>query len=325
MIAASFMFLSHGRGINGIYEAYITTYSIMLVALFVMTREEQALDFSFSELKGMLKFGVPYIPVLFFSWVIDFSDRYFLGHLATLQQVGLYSIGYKLGQVLYLAEKTFLIAWVPLMLSMHNQHKEKAPQIFGGIFTYFVLFIFLLFLAVSIFSAELIKIFASPLYCDAAAVVPWIALAYLLSGIYIYMISGFIIVKNVVLQPIILASAALANVVLNILLIPRFGMMGAAYATVFSYFIAASFTAFFAQRLYPIKIEWLRLIKIAACCMAVYFLSVFLPKVNLALSIVLKSIMVAAFFTCLALAGFFSPDEIEGLKTILSRKRQVSA
>jgi len=317
MITTNFIFLRAGRGINGIYEALIATYFVIVIALFIMTREEHTADFSFGELKGMLKFGVPYLPVLFFSWVIDFSDRYLLGRLATLQEVGLYSIGYKLGQVLYLAEKTFLIAWVPLMLSMHQQYREKTPQIFGGIFTYFIVSIFFLFLLVSVLSGEVIRIFTSPAYYGAAVVVPWVAFAYLLSGIYIYMLSGLIIAKNVYLQPIILSLSAIANIALNIVLIPRFGMMGAAYATVVSYCMVAVSTTFFAQRLYPITIEWVRLAKVAACSFIIFFISTLVKVPSILLAVILKTALICMLFITLYFIRFFSQDEIKQFKAIL--------
>lgn len=317
MIITNYIFLRTGRGINGVYEAYIATYLFMLMTLFIMTREEHAIDFSLSELKGMLKFGVPYVPVLFFSWVIDFSDRYLLGHLATLQEVGIYSIGYKLGQVLYLVEKTFLIAWVPLMLSLHQKHKEKAPQIFGGIFTYYILMIFFLFMFVSVFSSEIIKAVTSSAYYGATAVVPWIAFSYLLSGIYIYMLSGLIIAKNVYLQPIILSVSAIINIALNIVLIPKFGMMGSAYATVFSYLMVAVFTTFFAQKLYPITIEWPRLAKIAVSAVAIFLLSTLVKVPNLMLAVMLKGSLIALLFAALYFIGFFSKDEIQEFRKII--------
>ena len=320
MVLTNFIFLRSGRGLNGVYEAYIVTYLFILIVLFIMTREEHTIDFSLTELKGMLKFGVPYLPVLFFSWVIDFSDRYLLGHLATLQDVGLYSIGYKLGQVLYLAEKTFLIAWVPLMLSLHQKHEDKAPQIFGGIFTYFILLIFFLFLSVSVFSSEIIRIFTSNAYYGASVVVPWIAFAYLLSGIYIYMLSGLIIAKNVYLQPIILLSSAVVNIVLNIILIPRFGMMGSAYATVFCYLIVAILTTFFAQKLYPINIEWSRLAKVAVCAITIFFLSTLVKMPSLVLTVILKTTLISLLFVSLYFIGFFSKDEIGQFRGILANK-----
>ncbi len=316
MIAANFILLFMGRGLNGIYEAYILAYLFMSITLFLITRKEYNIDFSLKELKGMLKFGLPYLPVLFFSWVIDFADRYLLSHMASFQQVGLYSVGHKIGQGLYLVEKTFLIAWVPLMLSLYQRYKDDAPEIFGKVFTYYLFTIFFICLAVSVFSKEIIYIFATPPYYAAAQVVPLIAFSYLLNGIYIYMLSGLIIAKNVYLQPIILSVSAMLNIGLNIILIPKFGMMGSAAATLVSYLLVAVATYFFAQKLYPIHTEWMRIGKIVFSVSLIYFLSAIFFIHGFAASVLYKGALLGLFFPILYTAGFFNQNELKRLKLV---------
>lgn len=324
LITANYLFLFANNGLYGVYGSSIVTYIFMVAALFVITRQEYSVEFSARELKGMLRFGLPYLPVLFFSWMIDFSDRYLLSQLSTLQEVGLYSVGYRVGQVMYMVEKAFLVAWVPLMLSVYQQHKDSAPKIFGGVFTYFASFIMLLGLAISVFSPEIIKIFTSKAYYDASIVVPWVALAYLLSGIYIYMLSGFIIAKNVLYQPVILSVSAVINIALNILLIPRMGMMGAAYSTVVSYLIVAAATTYLAQKLYPIDIEGFRLLKAGVIVIAAYFASLLIKVPNLSISIMLKAALVSSLVVVLYFAGFFSQQELRVIKGALSRWRAIN-
>jgi len=314
MIFANYVLLSLGHGLYAVYEASIATYLFTAAALFYITRDEYSADLSLRELKGMLKFGLPYLPVLFFSWIIDFSDRYLLGKFSTLQDVGLYSVGYRVGQVMYMAEKAFLVAWVPLMLSIYQQHKAESPRIFGGVFTYFVSFIIFLGLCISVFSPEIIRIFTSRAYSNAAFVVPWISLAYLFSGIYIFMLSGFIISKNVVVQPVILSVSAAVNIALNIVLIPRIGMMGAAYSTVISYLIVAAATLFFAQKLYPIDIDAVRLSKLAVCSFVLYLLSLSIKTSGIMTTVLLKGVLISTLFVFLYFARFYSPDEIRTLR-----------
>jgi len=320
MIAANYLFLSAGRGLRGIYEAYITAYLFMVLALFFMTRKEYAVDFSFKELKGMLKFGLPYLSVLFFSWTIDFSDRYLLARLSSLEQVGLYSVGYRIGQAMYLVVKTFIVAWVPLMLSLSQEYGSSAQKIFGKILTYFIFSILFIFLAVSVFSKEIIQIFTSQPYYEAARVIPWIAFSYVLNGVYLFMLCGLIVAKNIYVQPLILCIAAIVNVALNILLIPRFGMMGSAAATVVCYFLVASATYLFAQKFYPIPVEWGRITKIILAVAVIYYIGILVSSSTLGLALLLKGALMAAFFYILYIFGFFQPQEIKNLKDMFLRK-----
>ncbi|MBN2452717.1 MAG: oligosaccharide flippase family protein [Candidatus Omnitrophica bacterium] len=322
MIAANYFLLSIGKGLEGVYEAFIIAYLFMAVALFFVTRGEYAVDFSMKELKGMLKFGLPYLPVLLFSWGIDFSDRYLLSRLSTLQQVGLYSVGYKIGQAMYLAIKAFTIAWVPLMLSLSQENRDKAQKIFGGVFTYFMLAIAFLFLSVSVFSREIIQIFTSQSYQEASKVIPWIAFAYLLNGIYIFMLCSLIVAKSIYAQPVILLISVVINILLNILWIPKFGMMGSAAATVVSYFLVAAATYITAQKLYPIPVEWKRMAKIALAVTATYVIAMAVPCPTLGLAILLKGALMAVFFYALYLVGFFHPKEIDKLKLMFLKERK---
>lgn len=314
MVSGNFIFLSMGRGLNGVYEAYIITYLCMAIALFAMTWKHYAVDFSFGELSGMLKFGLPYIPVLFFSWVIDFSDRYLLAHLSSLQQVGLYSVGYRIGQAMYLVIKTFVVAWVPLMLSLHQKHGDNARSIFGRMFTYFLLLLIFLFVFVSIFSKDIIQVFTTSAYKDAASVIPWISFSYVLNGVYLFMLSGLIVAKNVYAQPIILLVSAVLNIVLNVVFIPNLGMIGSAVATLISYSLVAAATYYFAQKFYPIPIEWKRIAKIAVAAAATFYVGILVPKEALWVSILSKGMLIAVFFYILYIVGFFQQKEIDKLR-----------
>ena len=319
MVSANFILLSRGKALTGIYEAYIISCAVMAAPLYYITRNEYALAFSFGELKGMFAFALPFFPVLFFAWVIDFSGRYFLGHFSTLQQVGLYSAGYKIGQILYLAEKTFAVAWTPIMLSLSQRYMERAPDVFGRVFTYFVFSSFFLVIGVSIFAREIMRIFTTPAYYAATQVVPLIAIAYLLYGVYVFMLSGLIITKNVYAQPLILLSAAVINVMLNILLIPKFGMVGSAYATIAGYFIAAAATFYFSQKFYPIPVEAGRIGKIVITSGLICYASRFFSIQSLVVSVFSKAALLILFFFILYFIRFFTVEETARLKAFIRR------
>ncbi len=320
MVITNFILLLAGSGVKGIYESYIVASLFIMTPLFYITRHYYGINFSVKDLNGMLKFGLPLFPVLFFSWIIDFSGRYFIGRYSTLQEVGLYSVGYKIGQILYLAEKTFMIAWTPIMLSLSQRYMEKAPQIFGKIFTYFIFLSLLIFLFVSVYSVEIVKLFTSPSYYGASSIVPLISLSYLLYGVYIYMLSGLIITKNISVQPLILLGSAIANVILNIALIPKFGMMGSAYATISSYCIAAIATYCISQKYYPLPIETWRIAKICTSTALIYFLSTSINFTNTGLCLASKTILMAAFFYALYVIRFYQPAEIDRLKFVFTKR-----
>lgn len=306
------------RGLGGVYESNLIISIIFTGPLFLLTFKEYTIKFSMKDLFGMLKFGVPFIPVLFFSWIIDFSDRYFLGQLSTLSEVGLYSVGYKIGQIVFLVVKTFAIAWIPIMFTVSR--KENAAEIFAKILTYYILFIFLFALSISIFGRGIITIFTSSAYHDAYKVVPLISISYFFYGIYVFALSGLLIVKNVYVQPLLLSFSAILNVFLNILLIPKYGMMGAAYATLLSYLSVAAGTYYFSQKYYPIHIEVDRILKIVFCGVVIYTVSLFVPDANLAHSIIIKLLILSFYPLSLYLIKFFRQEEVVKLKAAIMGK-----
>ncbi len=219
----------------------------------VLTMNEFGLAVSLNEFKAMLKFGMPFFPVLFFTWIIDFSDRYFLGLLATLQAVGIYTVGYKIGQIVLLVVKAFMVAWIPLMFSIARN--PQAPDAFAQVFRYYLFGVSLLGFLLILWARDLISVLAAASYQGGADIVPLIVGAYLCYAIYSFMLSGLLVTKDVWVQPATLATAALLNALLNGWWIPRLGMYGAAYATIVSYALAAVVTWRAAQRRYPIPVK----------------------------------------------------------------------
>jgi O-antigen/teichoic acid export membrane protein len=77
----------------------------------------------------LLKFGLPFLPVILLKWVVDLSDRYLVGIYTTADEVGIYSLGYKFGQVMSFIITAFSFGWVPIRFKMLSLAE---PQIAYG-------------------------------------------------------------------------------------------------------------------------------------------------------------------------------------------------
>src|SRR5262249_52026288 len=102
--------------------------------------------------------------------------------------------------------------------------------------------------------------------------------------------------------PMVTAAAATTNIALNVALIPRFGMMGAAWATVAGYAVMAVLGGSISHRLYPIPLEWASLLRIAAAALATFLLSTLAPAAALP-ALAVKSALLAAFALALITLG----------------------
>lgn len=312
IISSALIFLFFmGRGLKGIFEANLCAFAVFAAILIMATYREYILGFSLKDLKGMLRFALPFIPVLLFTWVIDFSDRYLLGRLATLEDTGLYSVGYKFGQIVFLADKAFLIGWIPIAFSIIKRSDYK--EVFGRIFSYFIAAVAFIGLIISVFSQEMVGLFATPDYMKAATIVPLICASYLFYGFYIYSLSGLVISKNIVAQPVILFVGAAINIVLNIMLIPDMKMMGAAIATLISYIFIAIVTFLCAQKIYPIRFELNNALKVfifSAGLFLVLNLTLHNKGVVFVSGLIIKVATLSLFPIILYLTGFFKKREV---------------
>ncbi|MFH1045735.1 MAG: oligosaccharide flippase family protein [Candidatus Omnitrophota bacterium] len=316
IVGLNFLFIAtFKRGLLGLYESGLIVALAMTILLFLFTRKEYILEFSGEDFKRMFKLALPFFPTVFFAWIIDFSGRYFLKLYTTLEQVGLYSLGYKVGQVTMFTVSVFILGWVPILFSIAKE--KNAPEIFGRVMTYFFSVVAFVSVLISVFGKELIRVFASPFYMPASQVIPIIATSYLLYGAYMFLLTGLLIKKEARSQPLILAVAAGVNVGLNILLIPRLGMMGAALATLATYLLVAGGTYFASQKIYFIPYEFDRILKSLFITLLVYFLSLLIRSESLAYALSLKfALMIVMYPALLYLTKFFKQEELAKLRAL---------
>ena len=180
-----------------------------------------------------LKYGLPLIPHCLCWWVLDLSDRIILQKFVALSQVGIYSLGYNIGIGMELIVSAFNKAWVPFLFSTAKKNKD-APQIFSKLSTYYMMVILFVGLAISLFSREIIQILATPKFYEASKVVPVIVLSFIFIGMYLMVTNQIFYEKKTAYLTFISAIGAVTNIILNFLLIPKYGIMGAAYATLLS-------------------------------------------------------------------------------------------
>jgi O-antigen/teichoic acid export membrane protein len=158
---------------------------------------------------------------------------------------------------------------------------------------------------------------ATPPFYDASQVVPFIALSFALWGCLSVVSAPFYLRDRTKWLGSLTALSGLANLLLNYLLVPGYGMMGAATATLICYAALFLVTAFIGRRYYPITYEWSRIIKIFLAAGAVYAGSLFITNDSEIIAGVLKLFSLLGFPVLLYLFKFFKPEEIDKAREIL--------
>ncbi|CUU10077.1 Membrane protein involved in the export of O-antigen and teichoic acid [Candidatus Kryptobacter tengchongensis] len=262
----------YGIFISGLISSCLT-FGMLLPVVFQ--------NFSFKFLKNLyielLKFGLPYIPSGLSAMIIQVIDRPILKALTNDMTVGIYQANYRLGIFMMLFVSMFDYAWRPFFLK--NANRPDAKALFSKVMTYFVLSASFLFLLVSFFIDDFVKMkilgkhIIHPNYWGGLGIVPIILIGYLFNGIYVNLIAGIYIEKKTKYLPYITGLGAVANIIGNYTLIPILGIYGSAWATFISYFVMAISLFIIVQKIYPVKYEYANLAKIGIStliCFALY-------------------------------------------------------
>jgi O-antigen/teichoic acid export membrane protein len=224
-------------------------------------------------LRRMLAFGLPYFPVILSSWFIEASDRYLLGVFRSHAEVGYYVLGYKVAQVMQISVAAFSMGWAPLRYKIYE--RSDAAQVYRQLTTYYVLASGVMTVALAVFAREIVSVISPPSYAPAAKIVPLIAFAYALSGLYLLMTTGMGVAKKTTPLAWIVAIAAVVNVGINVVLIPSWGMQIAAVTTVLANLLMVVGVWRYSEKVYPIPYDWSRIIKTTLLGTAVVLISVY--------------------------------------------------
>lgn len=312
-------------GIQGIFIANLIASAVTFMLLLPITLKTVRPIFSRSTFKELFAFGVPYIPSNLALIVMDTIDRPFLERLAGIEAAGLYNAGVKLGMFMSLFVAAFRFAWNPFFLSTSRQENAKAT--FSKVFTYVLLACSIVFLIMSLFIDQIVRFEIAGVsllgreYWDSTAVVPVIMVAYIFYAAYLNFLIGIYLEKKTKYLPYITIAGMIGNVATNYALIPTLGLMGAAWARLVAYVIMAVALYIVGQRLYYVKYEWGKLLRLAALVIVAFWVGQF---ELIATSPILKIGLFVMFLLALFGAGVVDRTEIRKMRELMGRSRPAS-
>jgi O-antigen/teichoic acid export membrane protein len=236
-IAFNIYFVVYAKlGIIGVFYGNIVASTLMLMFSFPIVYQRLRFKYiSKTLLKKILYFGLPFIPAGIFTMVMELADRYLLEWMVGTSAVGIYSAGYKLGMFGLLLVMGFTMGWTPFFLKKGKD--DQAPEMFSRIITYFLGIYGFVAVFFTLIIDDLVKInvgdfsFFGEAFWSATNIVPVIFLAYFFFGLYVLQLPAVYLPEKTKWIPLFRFVGAITNVVLNILVIPTYGVMGAALAT----------------------------------------------------------------------------------------------
>ena len=245
----------HMGAAGRIWGMAITSVCITLVILPGMWNQFR-LSFTIDKTcaRKAFSFSLPLVPHDLSSWIMSLADRLLLGRLANLAVTGIYSVGVAFSQIVSLVVDGFGRSWVPFVYSKLAENAPEAKREVVQIGKFFVLFVSLMALGISMFSPEIVRLLLHKDYYESAAIIPLVNLGFVANSIYrVFVIPLFYSKKTAFLMMMSITGAVL-NVTFNFLFIPRLLAVGAAWAALGATIVRVVLTYFYSQK--KIYLPW---------------------------------------------------------------------
>jgi O-antigen/teichoic acid export membrane protein len=299
-------------GVLGILLSTLITAFLVFLVLIVPLLNRIGIRFSLDKICEMARFGFPLALSQIGAFAVHLSDRFFVKAYWSVADAGLYSLGYRFGTL----PGTFISVpfnqiWQPRRLEMYKS--ENSEQVFGRIFTYYLLLLVFCGLGVSVLTRDVLKVMADRAFWGADRIVPIIVVANIIS-------MGLLIEKKTKHIALINGSNGLFVLILNYFLIKSYGVYGAAFATLIAFIYKIALTYYFSSKYYSIHFEFIRIAKIFVIGCILYLISRLTVIETVYLNI-LKDLAILCFYPVLLFVfKFLSANEQKELEDILKRR-----
>lgn len=260
------LIIKYKLGVEGIFISNLVASGITFFILLPDIFSNLSFKILKPKLKTMLRFALPYMPGSFAAMMVQVIDVPIVRHLTNDSVLGIYRANYKLGIFMMLIVSMFQYAWQPFFLT--NAKDENAKELFSKVLSLFVVAASVLWVVISLFIDNIAEFQILPgrtligrEFLSGVHIVPIILLGYLFFGMYINFQAGLYIEEKTKYFPLVTGLGALSNVAVNFILVPVWGIFGAAVATLVSYVVMAGGLFIVAQRFYKINYEYSKIIK----------------------------------------------------------------
>ena len=300
---------SFNRGLEGIYEAQVLANIFFIAITSTYTLKRFQLKLNIPVLREMLAYSLPLSIASVSGIALATLDRYVLNYRATLLDVGLYTLAFRIANTIRVfIVHSLQLALAPTIFKLMNHPDNKV--IYARIMTYFSLLVVYASLGLSLFGLEILTIFASDeIYHSAYKLIPIICLGIFFGTAKDVAINGLNIVKKTKIISIIFPAIVVFHLALNYSLIPIMGVYGAALASVISQLLLLILVIYFAQKHYPIPFEYTRVLAVLSLAIVLFFVGFHFKHLDIWLRLAVKAFLVIAYPIILWLLSFPKDDE----------------
>ncbi|HIH94528.1 TPA: flippase [Methanosarcina acetivorans] len=266
------IFLKMGYGLLGVITATLMVQGLIFLIAFVTIVSQIGFVIpQFTCIREHLQFSLPLTPNVLIRWVTDSSDRYMVTYFLGLGSVGVYSAACSIGNLIQLFVSPLQLILFPELSKLFDENKTDEVRIYmSHSLRYFLIIAIPAVFGLSALSKPLLGVLTTQDFVSGWFVIPIIAFAGLLVGIFQIFVNTIFLIKKTRPATYINILAAVSNVLINLILIPSVGIAGAALSTLVSYFLMAALCMRVTLKYFKLDFYYLDIAKSILSSIAMY-------------------------------------------------------
>jgi O-antigen/teichoic acid export membrane protein len=261
-------------GING----YMVVSAISLICILPLgiwlVRQDITMAINKDYCRKLIHFGYPFIFMGIAYWLFGAMDRWMLATMSSVEETGIYSIAFRFSSVVLFVSLAFGQAWSPYALKYKSDHPEHYRRHYANILIFILYVMLAIGGGVALFSGEILSVILPVEYIMAAIPLSILCFSVVMQATQHITALGISLENKTYLFARLAWVSALINFLGNYALIPLYGAMGAAAASLLSYLFLTGCYMYHSQKLHTLPIEWNRVIFLIVLGVIVFILSI---------------------------------------------------
>lgn len=310
------------KSVLGVYEATLIGEIAGFLFIFSDIVKNSKIKLEFERFWQMVLYGWPLLLASVSTVLLNSFDRYSLNYLTNLDTVGTYSLAFRIANTIKIVFiSSIQLSLVPILYKKLGDSDHK--RFYAKSLNYSTLIVMFLILFISVFSLEIVKVFSSNRsYWEAANIIPILSVSMVFVLMKENIMIALQITKSSATMGVLIATAAIFNLGLNILLIPLFGLYGSAVSTLLSQILMFTLFYLVANKKYPIPYELknISLLIISGVCLIL--VSLLTKSWPLMARLIFKSLLLISYPFLLIPLKFYEPIELQRINEFLLKLKK---
>ena len=305
--------LRFGQGLQEVLWGFLAIELALTVGMLIdiVRRDGLPRRLSRETLRRLLRFSLPLVPAAAMYWVVNSSDRYVIVHLVGLDEAGVYSAAYRVAQILKLMLQPISFVLLPLVAGFWERGKQEQARLYLSRSTFWFLILAIPATAglVSL-GPEILTTLGTADFLVSRGLIALLAVGELCVGVYQIYVYIIYLFEKTWIQPVLFSVLALLNLGLNLVLVPRMGILGAATTTLGAYFLQAAFVVIYTDRLFHLPVDRKKLCKAVLGGASVYLATRYVPGSGPVHLVVAILVGIAVYVTLMLITRAVSLSEL---------------